>query len=115
MNISWFPLNSNESLEALLAASFETPCLIFKHSTRCNISDIAKYRLESDWAFPANTIRPYYLDLIAHRALSNIVAERFAVHHESPQVLLIVKGACTYDADHLDIQVAEIAEQLAAV
>ena len=36
--------------------------------------------------------------------------KRFSVHHESPQVLLIRNGECTYDASHLDISVAELHE-----
>jgi bacillithiol system protein YtxJ len=88
------------------------PCLIFKHSTRCNISAMAKYRLEDDWAFEPGRVEAYYLDLLNHRALSGHIAERFSVHHESPQVLLIVDGACTYDASHLDITVEELREAL---
>ena len=84
--------------------------LIFKHSTRCSISTMAKYRLEDDWNFEGKKLEPYYLDLINYRDLSKEVAEKFDVHHESPQVLLIKNGECTYDASHLDITVSELHE-----
>lgn len=92
--------------------SHEAPCLIFKHSNRCNISAIAKYRLEEDWSFENGDLPAYYLDVIAHRTLAKQVAEIFQVQHESPQVLLISEGICIYDASHLDITVAEIKETL---
>ena len=113
--MQWHPLTDNAQLAAIQQRSFEVPCLIFKHSTSCNISAIAKYRLDDDWAFEASQIEPYYLDLLQYRAISNEIAERFQVYHESPQVLLIVDGECVYDASHLDISVAELSEQLVAI
>ena len=110
--INWRPLQSEEDLQALVQASFQQPCLILKHSTRCNISSIAKFRLEDDWNFPPEQIIPSYLDLLNPRALSGKIAEQFQVHHESPQILLIKDGECVFDASHLDISVAEVTEQL---
>ena len=108
--IKWNYLRSVHDLNAVAERSKEIPCLIFKHSTRCSISSMAKYRLEDDWNFDATEIEPYFLDLIAHRDVSNAVASEFQVHHESPQVLLIRDGECTYDASHLDITVDELRE-----
>lgn len=54
----------------------------------------------------------YFLDLIAHRAISNAIADRFQVHHESPQLLIISKGECVYAESHGGIIVEEIEEQL---
>lgn len=112
MKITWNTLDSEVGLEQIIERSLEVPCLIFKHSTRCNISAIAKYRLEDDWDFSTENLEAYYLDLIQHRSLSSAIAENFLVHHESPQVLLVKQGTCVYDASHLDISVAEIHEAL---
>lgn len=102
-----------DQVEQLKARSFTVPCVIFKHSTRCSISDIARFRLESSWnTDKLETVEAYYLDLIRFRDVSGYIAETFSVHHESPQILLIDKGECTYDASHLDISVAELLEVL---
>lgn len=101
-----------EELDDIARESYAAPCLIFKHSTRCNISSIAKYRIEDDWYLTPESVRMYYLDLIRYRSVSNAAAERFAVHHESPQVLLIRNGECVYDESHLGIRVEEIKEAL---
>lgn len=53
----------------------------------------------------------YYLDLIKYRTLSAQVAEKFRVYHESPQVLLIKKGECTYDESHMGINMDELTSQ----
>jgi len=84
--------------------------LIFKHSTRCSVSMMAKRRFEMDWeAIPENTSL-YFLDLISYRAISAQIAETFQVHHESPQILLIKDGDCILDASHSDISAEEVAE-----
>ena len=110
--IHWIPLQSEAELSQLIEKSKSTPCIIFKHSTRCSISSIAKFRLEGDWDFENEDVSIYYLDLITYRSLSLLVAETFSVHHESPQLLLINNGECTYDSSHLDISVAELKECL---
>ena len=84
--------------------------LIFKHSTRCSVSMMAKRRFEMDWeAIPKETSL-YFLDLIAHKPISAQIAETFQVQHESPQILLIKDGDCVLDASHSDISAEEVAE-----
>ncbi len=112
MNNQWIPLTAVQQIEEIRQRSFSLPCLIFKHSTRCNISTVAQYRLNDDWNFAPDEMAAYYLDLIAHREVSNAVSETFSVHHESPQVLLIRNGECVYDESHLGIRVDEIRENM---
>lgn len=112
MSIDWSFIDRPEQLGQLVNLSKEVPCLIFKHSTRCSISTIAQHRLEKDWRFPKEELQPFFIDLIANRAISNTVADFFSVSHESPQVLLIHEGECIYDASHLDIQIDELQECL---
>lgn len=81
--------------------------LIFKHSTRCSISMMAKRRFELDWEDLPADMPLYFLDLIRHRDISNQVAQVFQVHHESPQLLLIKDGECILDQSHGQISVEE--------
>jgi len=114
MALQWLPFESFEDIERIKMRSHEVPCLIFKHSTRCNICSIAKYRLEDDWDFEPEEMEAYYLDVLVFRPVSRQVAETFQVHHESPQVLLIVDGECIYDASQLDITLEDLREGLTA-
>ncbi|HLP95288.1 MAG TPA: bacillithiol system redox-active protein YtxJ [Saprospiraceae bacterium] len=114
MAIQWHKLESADQIEQIIQRSKEIPCIIYKHSNRCHICSIAQYRLEDDWSFGTDEVEAYYLDVIAHRPVSMEVANTFQVHHESPQVLLIMDGECVYDASHLDIQFQEILEEVKA-
>jgi len=109
--INWKPFSSAEQLQELISESFTSRIFIFKHSNRCSISGMAKMRLEDSWdpSFSdGSTV--YLLDVVLHRALSQLVSQHFEVHHESPQILLIEKGECTHDASHFDITAEEIRE-----
>jgi bacillithiol system protein YtxJ len=87
--------------------------VIFKHSTRCSISMMAKRRFEMDWENLPADMSLYFLDLIKHRDLSNKVAQDFLVYHESPQLLLIKDGECILDQSHGGISVDETMSVLA--
>ncbi len=88
--------------------------IIFKHSTRCSISMMAKKRVEMDADELPQDIKPYFLDLIAFRNISGLIAETFEVHHESPQLLLIKNGECLLDQSHGDISIQETVEVVQA-
>ncbi|MEY3648947.1 MAG: hypothetical protein RLZ13_1832 [Bacteroidota bacterium] len=110
--MNWNKLTSEEQIDQVITASAEKPVLLFKHSTRCSISSMSLDRLLRNWKpEDADKITPYYLDLIAFRSLSNLVAERFGIPHESPQVLLIQNGKVTYHESHYGISYAEIMKQ----
>jgi bacillithiol system protein YtxJ len=105
--MDWIELKDEAQLEEIRLKSKNTPQVIFKHSTRCSISSMAKSRLERATSFP--DINYYLLDLIQYRNISQKIAEDFDVHHESPQILLIKDGACIYDESHSGINIEEIA------
>jgi bacillithiol system protein YtxJ len=106
--MKWNELTSEEQIETIRTKSYEKPQVIFKHSTRCVISSVAKSRLEK-WQ-PTEDFEFYFLDLIKYKPLSSRVAEEFKVYHESPQVLVIRDGECIYDESHLGISLQEILE-----
>jgi bacillithiol system protein YtxJ len=108
--INWQNLEDLNQIQQLTSLSSVKPVLIFKHSTTCSISQMAKLRLEESWVF--NSVETFYLDVKRFRNLSDLIASTFSVHHESPQVLLIDKGECIYDASHFDISCQEISETL---
>lgn len=110
--MSWIPLTSIDQLDALANASQRRPQLIFKHSTRCSVSDMAWSRLRSAETALAHLADLHFLDLIAFRDVSAAVAERFQVRHESPQTLLIFAGECVLDQSHMGVRADELRETL---
>jgi bacillithiol system protein YtxJ len=103
-SVSWTPLTDLKELDAMIQASYTQPVLVFKHSTRCSISRMALRQFEADWNLEGK-ITPYFLDLLEYRPISNAIAERLGVVHQSPQVIVIKDGLAVYDASHEGIDV----------
>ena len=108
--MNWIELTTEEQLEKLKENSKQRPVLIFKHSTRCSISSMAKNRL--DKLNDTGDAELYYLDLIRYRPISNKIAADFHVHHESPQTLLIIKGECVFEESHNGISAEETEDEI---
>ena len=108
--MNWISLESAEQLSGIKQK--EGYSIIFKHSTRCSISLMAKRRLELDGDHLPENLPVYFLDLIKYRDISNLVAQDFQVHHQSPQLLLIKDGECILDQSHGAISVEEALEEL---
>ena len=100
--INWNELTDLAQLEEIIAISNEMPVAIFKHSTRCSVSRMALKQFENEFK-SADKVTPYFLDLIAHRDISNEISTRFGVTHQSPQLILIKEGKAIYNVSHSDI------------
>jgi bacillithiol system protein YtxJ len=100
--MNWNALTDLEQLNEIISLSNEKPVVIFKHSTRCSISRMALKQFENEFDL-SDKVTPYFLDLIAYRDISNGIASRFGVMHQSPQLLLIKDGKSVYDVSHSDI------------
>ena len=94
--MNWIALEDYTQIQKALFAT--EPFLVFKHSTRCSISSMAKSRFERN--FDLNDLQVFYLDLISYRSISDQLAVDFNVEHQSPQLLFVQKGDCTYHASH---------------
>ncbi|RQO30637.1 bacillithiol system redox-active protein YtxJ [Taibaiella sp. KBW10] len=104
--MNWKPLTNIQELDLIEEQSKTQPQLIFKHSTQCNISADAEEELNK------GSVDAYYLDLLAHRNISDEIARRYGVTHQSPQVLIIANGACVYHESHWRIKTPKVLEQL---
>lgn len=109
--MNWIPLDQENQISEIKANTGYS--VIFKHSTRCSISMMAKKRVDMDLSDLPEGVKSYFLDLINHRNLSSQVAEVFQIHHESPQLLLIKDGECVLHQSHGDISLEEALELIA--
>ena len=100
--IEWRQLTDLGQLNEIIDLSNEKAVLIFKHSTRCSISRFALKQFENEFDLEEK-ITPYFLDLLNHRDVSNEIANRFDVFHQSPQILLIKNGKAIFSTSHDDI------------
>ena len=101
--MNWIQINKIEDLDTIIESSFNSPVAIFKHSTRCGISSYVLKNIERSLKDEDLRADLYFLDLIAFRDISNSIAERLAVVHQSPQLILIKDGKVLYHASHQSI------------
>ena len=110
--MNWNNITSDDNIIEAINISETKPVLIFKYSTRCSISHRVFDLFEMQWAADETgneeKIAPFFIDLIKYRSLSNEIAKKFNVIHESPQVLVIKNGKCVYAESHGYISLNEV-------
>jgi bacillithiol system protein YtxJ len=109
--VNWIHLTDLSQLDEIVTLSNEKPIVIFKHSTRCSVSRFALKQFESEYDL-TDSVDAYFLDLLEYRVISNEIASRFGVYHQSPQLLLIKEGKSVYDVSHSDITARELKGKL---
>lgn len=108
--INWITLTTEEQLQELYQS--DKTSAIFKHSTTCGISNMAKRSLERMATASDQDYSIYLLDLLRYRALSNEIAQRWDIEHQSPQLIIIEGQKSIYHASHGDIQFDQIEQYL---
>ena len=98
-------LNPNE-LEEVFQKSFETPVVIFKHSLTCPIS-AGVYQEISRADADINLVV-----VQKAREVSNAVAEKTKIRHESPQAIVLKDGSPVYHAAHYDVTAEDVENEL---
>ena len=107
----WIDLNSMEQIDEIEKVSEEKTVAILKHSTTCGISRMVLKMFESDYDLDENQpIALYFLDLRSYRDVSNEIAARFKVRHESPQLIVLKNREVVHHASHQGISADKLKE-----
>ena len=104
-------LRHNEDLEQLLERSKEDRILIFKHSTQCPVSSAA-YDEFMEFTNHAQNISCGVVLVIENRKVSNSIASKLGVRHESPQAIVVENGRQKWSASHWAITADALAKAL---
>ena len=99
-SLPWILLENIEQLSDIEEKSKHVPQIIFKHSTTCGISRMVLRMFANNFDLKEKAVDLYFLDLHANRSVSDEVAARFQVWHESPQLLVIKNGQTVFHASH---------------
>ena len=108
--VPWIQLTELKTLEEIAETSKKQTVAILKHSTSCGISRMVLRQFEQSYDLKDEQIKLYFLDLLAYRDISNKIASRFNVPHQSPQLLVIKDGKVVYEASHSSIQSEKLNE-----
>jgi len=98
--LPWLVLETVPQLKEIEKRSKSKTQVIFKHSTTCGISRMVMNMFVASYDFTPEQLDLYYLDLHAHRAVSNETGYTFQVVHQSPQLLVIKNGTAVAHASH---------------
>ena len=96
-------LTELDDLDAALARASTRPILIFKHSPTCGASAQAYEEIELLLEDPAWPTDVYVVSVLTSRVVSNEIAKRLNLRHESPQVLLVQDGVVRWHASHFRV------------
>ncbi|HMS40270.1 MAG TPA: bacillithiol system redox-active protein YtxJ [Pyrinomonadaceae bacterium] len=103
---NFIEIDSPETLETLFQQSFDVPILLFKHSVTCPISTNV-YDEVSAVEGEINLV-------IVQKArnISNLIAEKTEIRHQSPQAIILRDGKAIYHASHYDITAEDINSEM---
>ena len=104
----FYTLDKMEQFDEIDEISQTKPVVLFKHSTRCSISRMALKQFETEFNFPKEKIDWYLLDLLNHRDLSNEIASKYNVVHQSPQIVVIRNGKAVFNESHNSISAEDL-------
>lgn len=106
--MSYQSINSIADFDSVLQKSNSETIAVFKHSSTCDLSAMAKKEM-ANVKFPV-----YELIVQTARPLSNHIESHFGIRHESPQVILISQGKPIYNASHRAVTADSIHEATAS-
>ena len=101
------PVEHVDELEQLLAASGSRPLLLFKHSYSCGVSAEALDQLLDHLNDGSGTADYAMVTVQTHREVSNAIAARLGVRHETPQAILVRDGRAIWTASHFRVSASE--------
>ena len=106
--VKFYSLELISQLDEIDAISEVKPVVIFKHSTRCSISRFALKQFDAEFNYDDSQIDWYLLDLLNHRDISNEIAQRYEVTHQSPQIIVIKNKKAIYHDSHDGINASDL-------
>jgi bacillithiol system protein YtxJ len=101
-----------DELDRLLAASESRPLLLFKHSHTCGVSAEALDELVAHLNRGPAGVDYALVTVQTHRDVSNAVASRLGVRHETPQALLVHNGRVVWSASHFRVTAGAVEEAI---
>lgn len=108
----WKNILTEKELEQALAENASEPVVFFKHSTRCSVSMFVKKQFESACSELSTRFSFFLVNVLDARPVSNLLAEKFSIQHESPQVIVVTNGEATHTASHNHISGEKVNELL---
>jgi bacillithiol system protein YtxJ len=113
LNVSeqWVRPESKEDLDQIFSKAGRISA-IFKHSSACGTSAFVLRSLEKNLSEFSENVDFYIIEVRSQRNLSNYIAEKTGVRHESPQLILLKDGEMLWNASHSAIYPENVSGQI---
>jgi len=106
-------LHDVQAVDAAIAESRERPVLLFKHSRYCGVSCEALDELQSHIESQTEAGAAYKMVTVqTHRPVSDAIAQRLGIRHETPQAILLRNGKPVWNASHFRITASQLNQAL---
>ena len=105
-------LHGLDELDRLLASTYDRPLLLFKHSYTCGASAEALDELLAHLNDGPENVHYAMVTVQTHRDVSNAVAKKLGVRHETPQALLIRNRQVVWSASHFRVTAGAMASAI---
>ena len=107
------PIHGIDELDRAIVESSHRPLLLFKHSYSCGVSAEALDELLAHLAEKRDDARYAMVTVQTHREVSNAIAAKLGVRHETPQALLVRHGRVVWSASHFRVNADALGKALA--
>ena len=108
------PISGIDELERMLAESRMRPLLLFKHSYTCGVSAEALDEVRAYIEEQTGGVRYAIVTVQTHRDVSNAIATRLGIRHETPQAILVRNGRAVWNASHFRVTASEVGKAIQA-
>ncbi|MCC5934934.1 MAG: bacillithiol system redox-active protein YtxJ [Candidatus Cyclonatronum sp.] len=107
----WQRFEKPEAADPLFQESAR-PALIYKHSFACSICTYSLMSLERSLEQIMPHADVYFVDVRAERPVSNYIAGKSGVIHQSPQAILLYKGKAYWHGSHGEVRAEPVLDSL---
>ena len=101
-----------ELLEDALKKSEEKPVFLFKHSLNCLISADVSKTLQTILESADSSCEYYLVTVQTDKNISDEIASRFSIKHETPQAIVLRHGQVVWSTSHYRINKSSIAQAI---
>ena len=108
----WNIPEGRTEVDDIFEQSKRRPQLFYKHSNRCGTCMFAKSEIEKSSEEILERADMHFIDVIRSRGVSDYLAEKLDIRHESPQAILLVDGKAVWHASHSAIKSSKILDKL---
>lgn len=110
--VNWNLLESKSEVDEVLEQSKQRPQLLYKHSNRCGTCMFTKSEIENSSDEILEHAEMHFIDVIRSRGVSDYIAEKLDIRHESPQAILLKNGQVLWHDSHSAIKSNKILSKL---